>query len=129
MQGICFMMKAFFFISLLSVGSLHAQTFEGCGTYVFKGILKEDLNSKNRISYYVHEGTKSQMIFEIPNDQDLLDLVIMLNVSSTFTGKITKLMDGTKGVVTAPTKISRRFPDPLNSASTGIIKISDEKCD
>lgn len=118
-----------FILLLLSATTLHAKSFEGCGTYLLKGILKEDPAAKNRISYFVNEGTKSQMIFEIPNEKDLMLLATFLNDSSSFEGKITKQMDGTKGVVSNPSKIARRFPDPLNSASTGITKISSEKCD
>lgn len=122
-------MKTMLFTIIFTIGTAFANNFEGCGTYEFTGILKEDQKAKNKISYYVHEGTKSQMIFEIPNTDDLSDLVLMMNTSSSFIGKITKPMDGTKGILTSPTKISRRFPDPLNSKSTGIKKISDEKCD
>ena len=123
------MIKIIFLILLLNTRFLNAQTFEGCGTYVFKGILRADANTKNKMSYLIHEGTKSQMIFEIPNEQDLVDLAMMINTSSTFTGIIPKLMDGTKGIVINTSEISRRFPDLLNPNSTGITKVNSKKCD
>ena len=41
---------------------------------------------------------------------------------------ITKAMDGTRGVLTFPSEVERRLPNPLSSIDTGIIKVKNFKC-
>lgn len=118
-------------ILLLSFFSSHAfaQEFIGCGEYLFKGLLKMDEHSPFKMLYIVHEGTKSQMNFRLKEKDDAIKLALIIDIPSSFKASITKPMDGTSGVLSFPTEISRRFPDPLKSSSTGILKIKEMKCD
>jgi hypothetical protein len=111
-------MLASFFLSSI----LFAQDFRGCGDYLFRGVLKED-------KYIVNEGTKSEMVFELIDNEDFLKLSAFLNMPSSFKGSIIKKMDGTKGVVKGSTEIFRRFPNPLNPKDTGITLIKKSVCD
>ena len=123
-------MKIFILLlSLLSSLSTYAAEFDTCGTYLIKGILREDLSAPKGLSYYVNEGSKSQMKFIITEMSDASSLLIVLDKESSFTGKILNHMNGTTGTVREASKISLRFPDPLNSESTGISKIKEESCD
>ena len=117
------MIKILFVLNLLWSTTLFAQDFEGCGVYVFKGVLRED-------KYIVNEGTKSEMVFELADNQDFLNLSVFLNEPSTFKGRIIKQMDGTRGLLKGSSEISKRFPNPLDtSADIGITKIKSSVCE
>jgi hypothetical protein len=123
------MKKGLICISFIWTSVLFSQEYQGCGEYLFKGILKDDKESPYKMNYVVNSKTKSEMIFEFSNESDLASLAILLDTPSSFKGKITKRMNGTKGVVKSPNEISKRFPDPLKSMDTGIFQIKAEKCD
>lgn len=126
------MIKIFFskclLVCLLLVGQASAQEFSGCGEYVFNGVLKHNDRSVFKMVYIVNEGTKSQMIFDFVERDDVMKLALMLNVPSSFKAKITRLMDGTKGVLSYPVDIDRRFLDPLSNKTSGLTKIKNLKC-
>lgn len=115
-------------MSLLLSFSAYASDFDGCGEYEFKGVLKIDKDLKNQMAYVVHEGTKSQMIFEFENEEDIIRMSPFLNIQSAFTATVSKEMNGTKGAVKNVTGISKVFPDPLKNTDTGLKKIKPIKC-
>ena len=129
MPGFYFMIKTFLFITLISSAPLFSQEFSGCGEYSFKGILRHDENAPLKMSYVIHEGTKSQMIFHLTEKVDVPKLALVLDLPSVFKAKIHKQMDGTKGTLKAPFEIARRYPNPLVSTDSGMTKIQDLKCD
>ncbi|MBC7538449.1 MAG: hypothetical protein H7281_06490 [Bacteriovorax sp.] len=122
------MIKLFLLISLMSSSCLFAQEFSGCGEYLFKGILRHDEHAPLKMIYVVNEGTKSQLNFDLIEKDDVIKLALVLNLPTTITGNIEKPMDGTKGSLTMPTEIARRFPNPLKNNDTGITKIKIFKC-
>lgn len=123
------MIKLFILILLESFPSVYAQSFDGCGRYEFRGILKMDESTKFVPVYIVNAETASEMKFTFSTEDEGLKVAAMRNTPSKFEGIIPRKMDGTVGLVKMPGKISFRYPDPLNSNSTGIKKLSDEKCD
>ena len=116
------MIKTLVFLFLIASINSYAQDFSGCGEYEFKGVLRHDDHVPFKMIYIVNENTKSQMIFNLQEMEDMKKIAIMVNLPS-------KLMDGTKGVLTFPSEIGRRLPDPLSSKDTGITKIKNFKCD
>lgn len=114
---------------VLLSSNVFAQEFSGCGEYVFKGVLKHDEHSPLKMIYVVNEGTKSQMTFDLIERDDVVKLSLMLDLPSTFKASITKPMNGTKGVLSFPSEIARRVPNPLSKNEIGIAKIKTFKCD
>lgn len=123
------MIKTIVFLLLFASFNSYAQDFSGCGEYEFKGVLRHDDHVPFKMIYIVNENTKSQMIFNLQEMEDMKKLAIMVNLPSKFKASIPKMMDGTKGVLTFPSEIGRRLPDPLSSKDTGITKIKNFKCD
>ena len=118
-----------FLVSLLGVSNLFAQEFSGCGEYIFKGVLKSDEHAPLKLMYVVNEGTKSQMTFNLIERDDVPKLALMLDLHSTFRASITKNMNGSQGVLSFPTEIARRFPNPLSNKEMGISKLKSFKCE
>lgn len=128
MQGFC-SMKCIFLITLVFSFNAYSQDFSGCGEYLFKGVLRHDEQAPLKLKYVVNENTNSQMIFTLLEKEDVKKLAIMIDLPTTMKANITKPMDGTKGVITFPSEIGRRLPNPLVSKDTGITKIKNFKCD
>lgn len=120
--------RFFLFFSIVFSVSAFSQEFSGCGEYHFKGILKYDEKAPLKMSYIIHEGSLSQMIFYLVDKEDINMLAAVTEKPSQFKAKIVKKMDGTKGELRSPTEIALRFPDPLRSSDTGIAKIKNLKC-
>lgn len=109
-------------ISFVVSVNLYAGEFKGCGEYLVKGVFKKDE------TYIVNENSRSQMIFELGEEEKAI-LSPLIGKSSSFKGKITKNMDGTKGKIRDIKEVTIRFPNPLAPGDTGIIKLRDLKCD
>lgn len=115
--------------TLLWSQSTFSQEFLGCGEYHFKGILRKTPNTISKITYIVHENTKSEMRFSVSEIADEVNLSLFLNVPTEFTAKILKIMDGTKGVISDPNEISKRLPNPLGNRDTELKKLNTKKCE
>lgn len=121
-------MKKWVMLSFFITLNANANNFEGCGEYQFRGIAKLVDQKSFKLIYVVNEGAKSQMIFDLKNQEDIERLTPSLNRPSVFVGSIYKKMDGTKGVLEGPTGIGFRLPNPLVPNDTGIKKLSEKKC-
>lgn len=121
------MIKIILTLSFLWNSILFANEFQGCGEYLFKGILKGDKGSPLLMTYLVHAGTISEMKFLLEK-KDLITLSPYANTPSSFKAKILKKMDQTLGTLVEPTEIASRFPNPLNNNDTGIRKLKDLDC-
>jgi hypothetical protein len=121
-------MKKWIMLSFFITMNTYANGFDGCGEYQFRGVAKLLDQKSFKLIYVVNEGTKSQMIFDIKNQEDIDRLSPSLNRPSIFKGSILKIMDGTKGALEDPTAIGFRLPNPLAPNDTGITKISSKKC-
>lgn len=128
MQGFCFMMKIIMLMIIFSSSQLYAGGFEGCGEYLFKGVVKIHKTARGALNFTVNEDTKSQMEFLVTDKKELQKLGILIDVPIEFKAKILKKMDGTKGEFVEATEITNRLPNPLLSTDTGITKLRDLKC-
>jgi hypothetical protein len=122
------MIKYILLFLFFNCSTLYSQEFIGCGEYNFRGILREDQKAPLKMSYIVHESTKSELRFELVEKEDLLKLGVFVNTETMLKAKILNLMDGTKGELREISGISKRFPNPLVPNDTGIVRLQDIKC-
>lgn len=122
------MMKSFFILMILFSANAFAQSFEGCGEYEFKGIVRKDKSAPLGLVYVVNEETRSQLNFPITSFAEIKKLSLFINQPTQFQAKILKNMDGTKGEFSDSVQIEKRFPNPLLSTDTGITRIKILKC-
>ena len=128
------MIKASLFFSLLisfNVYAENAQGFDGCGDYLLKGMVVEN-SDKDKISSFVYKvniGTKSEVIFDFKDSEDLLIVTGYLDIPSEIKVSINKEMDGTLGEIEHLEKISFRKSNPLEpSNDSGIFFKKAKPC-
>lgn len=106
----------------------YAKAFEGCGEYLLKGILRQNMKEKFRVSYIIHEGTRAQMVMEMLNQEDFLKIEYSLNRPSSLRVKILSPFDGTKGKIGEVLELKPRISNPLSATDEGLEKLSPLKC-
>lgn len=126
MSRFCTLIVLILVSSILNANGSEVSGFEGCGHYLLRGTLLLDKEHKLLI-YSVNHLTKSELVFSIPNKNDLNIIAGFLNKSTAIKADILKKMDGTKGEIQNIKEVDVRYPNPLSGPQDTYIRLLQSK--
>lgn len=122
------MIKSFLTLLILSTGICSAS-FQGCGEYTLHGVLKKNKSSSFKMVYVVNEGSLSQMVFEFAKISEMYKVVPLLDKPTSINATVLKKMDGTKGILSDVTNLTKRYLNPLQKNEISLKKLKNLNCD